>query len=232
MRARTAVLLFSALGAACGGGATAGGGAGGQRAPYPAGTALAVSGEPIPAALVEAAAQRVAEVYPERAASFHTTTALESFVLPRAALAQAHAEARAAARAACDAARERIRAGESAEALGAAELTGTWAQLSLLVWDAARRLEPGEWSEPLEGPGHFALVRLERRGGFEHFPAEEALTVRVLEFGYLPAGDAGPAWDAALGAARLEVVDPAYEELVPETLRYKMKGPKERRSTP
>lgn len=217
---RAAGLLLAALAAACGGGADKD--APPSAAPaYPAGTVLAVGGVPIAAAEVEEAVERVRLVYPDRSASFHATQALQSLVLPRAALRLAYAEPRAAARAECDAARERIRAGEDPEG---PEREGGWGRLSLHVWDTARRLEPGGWSEPFEDLGVFYLVRLVRRGGFERYPAEEVLTVRVLEFGYLPAGFRPPDLDAALAAARLEVVDPAYEDLVPETLRYKMKG--------
>jgi hypothetical protein len=216
--------LLLALAAACGGDAP-------PSAPpaYPPGTVLAVGGAPIAAAEVEEARERVRLVYPERSASFHATQALQSLVLPRAALRLAYAGPRAAARAECDAALARIRAGEDPPG---EEREGGWGRLSLHVWDAARRLDPGQWSEPLEDLGAFYLVRLVRRGGFERHPAEEVLTVRVLEFGYLPATFQPPDLDAALAAARLEVVDPAYEELVPETLRYKMKGTAAGRSSP
>jgi hypothetical protein len=215
--ARAALLLLAVLPAACGGGEAA------SPAPaYPPGTALAVGGAPIPAAEIEAAAERVRLLYPDRTPSFHATQALQTFVLPRAALQHAFAERRAQARADCDAALERIRSGLEP---AAEERTGRWGELSLLVWDAARLLAPGEWSAPLEDLGGFSLVRLERRSGFERHPAEEVLTVNVLEFSYLPPvfeeGDVA----AAMAAARLEVVDPAYADLVPETLRYRMKGP-------
>jgi hypothetical protein len=224
LRQAAAGLFLSALGGSCGGGVTA------ETPPsYPPGTALAVGGLPIPAAEIERAAEAVRLIYPDRSPSFQVTQALQTLVLPRAALRPAYPEERAAARASCEAALRAVRAGDVPPL---EPHTGTWAELSLILWDAARRLAPGTWSEPIERVGGFSLVELVERGGFEASPAEEVLTIRVLDFGYLPAGFETRDLDPAMSAARLEVVDPAYDDLVPERLRYQMRGEPPESSTP
>ena len=190
---------------------------------WPAGTALAVDDEPISAAEVERAAARVGVVYPEHSRSYQVRQGLESLVLPRAALRLVYASERAQARAACDAAWERIRArGEPPEGLAEHRVEGNWGDLTLFYWDHGRSLEPGGWSGPLERIGHFALVQLVERGGYGEDPAEEELHLRVLEFPYLPAGFSPQDLNRALASVQLTVVDPAYDALVPEDLRYRM----------
>jgi len=237
VRAASLLLALAGAGAAC------------DRAEpppiYPEGTALAVSGTPIPAAEIEAAERRVRFLYPSRSREFTLQTALESFVLPRAATAAAFAAEREQARREIDALHERIRAAEDTgdagdagdaddvgdvgdvgdlEDVGARTVTGTAQALTLVLWATARELDVGAWSEPVETIGGFALVQLVARGGYEVRESGEELEVRIVELRYLPDSFSPEDLNAALAAARLRIVDPAYEKAVPQSLRYLMKG--------
>ncbi len=211
---RRALLALVLASAACAGDAE-------RAARFPPGTALAVEGLPIARAEVEAVAARLRLLYPERAESFLLTGALGSFVLPRAAVRAAYAEERERALAACAEVQGAIAAGSAPEL---PEHRGAWDRLSLEYWDAARALEPGAWSAPVERIGSFGLVQLVERGAATELAAEQELVIRVQEFPYIPADFDPAALDAALAAARLEVVDPAFDALLPEDLRYKMRG--------
>jgi hypothetical protein len=190
-------------------------------AAYPPGTVLAVAGEPISGADVERAADHVALIYPSRSREFLIASALGSIILPRAAVAHAYADARDRARAACEAALARARNGED---VAAPEHTGGLDALRLPVFGLARELEVGAWGGPCEVLGSFTIVQLVAREEGARHASEERITVRLLEFGYLPAGFGQPDVAAAMDAARLEIVDPDYALFVPDSARYRMKG--------
>ncbi|MEM7310891.1 MAG: hypothetical protein AAF682_29750 [Planctomycetota bacterium] len=195
--------------------------------PWPAGTAFAVGGEPVSAAAVERAAARVALIYPQRSRSHHVRRALQSQVLPRAALGVVYAESRSEAEAACRATADALHAGGEPPADRPVNaVRGNWGDLRLFYWGIARELELGAWSDPVERMGHFALVQLIERSDSERRGADEELSIRVVEFPYLPVGFAPKDLDEALASVRLIVVDPAYEPFVPEDLRYRMIGRK------
>jgi hypothetical protein len=194
-----------------------------EPAAYPPGTVLAVAGEPISAAEVAETERRVRLLYPSRSPEYATAAALESFVLPRAAVRAAYASERARAAAEAAAAWARIEAGRATEP-EPEEHCGTADDLSLFLWAAARELEPGAWSGPLERIGSFSIVQLVSRDGFDLRETQERICIRALDFGYLPPAFGPEDLDAALRSAKLEIVDPGYEGLVPEHLRYLMKG--------
>lgn len=190
---------------------------------WPAGTAVAVDGEPIAVAEVDRIADWVRPHYPERSRVSWRRTALTWFLLPRAAVASERAAERRAAREASAAAREALVAGT-----GEAEVrqaSGTWGELGLEIWSRARELEPGTWSAPFEAVGRFLLIRLDEAPP-PPAPGEsvgaQRLRVSLVEHLYLPA-DAGPdAVEAAIDGARLEIVDPDFEEVVPESWKLRM----------
>src|SRR6187401_2359544 len=107
LRLAAAGLVLSTLGGACGQGVTAE-----PQPSYPPGTVFAVGGLPIPKAEVEQAVESVQLLYPERSRNFQVTQALQTLVLPRAALRSAYSKERAKARAACEEALRSARAGD------------------------------------------------------------------------------------------------------------------------
>ncbi|MEQ1895314.1 MAG: hypothetical protein ABL998_22470 [Planctomycetota bacterium] len=179
------------------------------------GAVLRVDGRPLTAAEVEHLADGVALLYPEYSRKHARRLALTNELLPRLAGHALQPERWEAARAACAAAFE-------AGALEPRREEGNFGTLGLGLWDAARRLEPGTWSEPIELFGRFVRVRLEERDRAPD-PRAEQLAVLVLEFPYLALAEAHNAYDFALDRAQLEIVDPAWREAVPETWQHRMR---------
>ncbi len=188
---------------------------------WPPGTVLALDDVPITAADVDRVAERIAAVYPQHSAGFHRREALGSFLLPRAALQAYYADARAEAEEKCRSERALLVAGDE-RAPEPIPITATPEQDTFFHWGSARGLEPGAWSDPLERMGNFVLLRLDAR-----VEDSEALELSVVEFPYVPAAFSPKDLDAAFASARLNVVDPAYDELIPERLRYAMRGESE-----
>jgi hypothetical protein len=188
-------------------------------APPPAqsadGAVLRVDGLPLTAAEIEHLADGVELLYPEYSRQHARRLALTNELLPRLAGHALQPERWAEARAACAAAFE-------AGALVPRREEGNFATLGLGVWDAARRLAPGTWSEPVELFGRFVRVRLEARDGASD-PRAEELDVLLLEFPYLAVSEAQNAHDFALERAVLEIVDPAWRTAVPETWQHRMR---------
>ena len=82
-------------------------------------------------------------------------------------------------------------------------------------------LELNQWSEVLEEPGGFARVRLLERKETKE-PAYTSLRVDRLEASYLLTD---PSWrppDDELQKHRLTIVDPAWDTIVPERVKYLM----------
>ena len=202
-------------------------------APAPAedqGVVLRVEDQPIRASEVDRLAAMVGELYPQYTRAHRRRLALTNVLLPRAAAAAARPEERARARAAVRAAQTELDAFDDdpgwAERLGglAHRVEGPWDVVGGFdLWGHARALAPETWSEPLERVGSFDLVRLRSRQEAAD-PAAEVLELDVVRFPYLPPGTTAADVDALLDGARLEIVDPAWRELVPEALQYRMRG--------
>jgi hypothetical protein len=210
-RARAALCL---LAAACGPAEPPR--AAGAAPAWPAGTVLAVAGEPVRAQEVEPLAEDIGLLYPEYSPTHRRRLALTNGILARAAGRTSHAEAWAAAR-------ERARqARAQPDALEPRAVQGDWRALGLELWSAARRLEPGTWSEPLELTGRWVLVRLEGRALDAR--RVELLELELCEFPYLDP----PTVEQAIAASRLEIVDPTWNATVPEDWKHRMAGGPER----
>ena len=97
---------------------------------------------------------------------------------------------------------------------------GNWNQVGLTVWLVARGLEPGAHSGVVELPGRFAVIRLEARDGARN-PALERVQVLLEAFPYTDRLDT--VLQDYLGG-ELEIVDPAWDEIVPGALKYEMTG--------
>lgn len=188
-------------------------------AAWPAGTVLAVNGQPIDASAALPWEQDVALLYPGYGPIQCRRLALTNIVLPRAAAGTLAPEARERARRTCEEARERIEehAGEAIPS------TGTWRVLGFDLWGAARRLAPGVWSDPIELPGRWVLLRLVAiEPG--RAPDEEELTLERLEFPYVDPAEPGKELRAAIDASTLVVVDADWGEAIPEDWKHRMKG--------
>jgi hypothetical protein len=102
-------------------------------------------------------------------------------------------------------------------------LEGGFRAIGLPLWSAARHLPPGEWSGPIELAGRWVRVRLDGRAEALDTRQEE-LELALLEFPFILPEEARERADAALEAVELTVLDPAWEETVPESWKHRMRG--------
>jgi hypothetical protein len=147
-------------------------------------------------------------------------------VLPRAALAARHAEARARAL-------EQARVWLAHTRGDVPELDfepppeeaheGHWRDLGYYLFAAARELPLFEWHGPLEGVGYVDVVRVDACQRGER-PIDDRLCIALRRFGYLPEATTRADVEGWIDAARLEIVDPAWADVVPTYWKHRMRG--------
>jgi len=194
---------------------------------WPAGTVVAIDDVPVTASEVAQDTLSVLLIEPESGEVQWKRQAFLAVSLPRAVQrTRISSEARDKARRSIEEQFERIQKGtlmgprQDAEVFGHA-MEGTWQVLGLTVWGNAMALELNQWSEVLEEPGGFARVRLLERKETKE-PAYTSLRVDRLEASYLLTD---PSWrppDDELQKHRLTIVDPAWDTIVPERVKYLM----------
>ena len=203
------------------------GGAAPETRAWPEGTVLAVDDVPITLAEVDPVADAIAEVYPEYTRAHARRLALTNVVLPRAAAANRFPDARAAM---LEVARQRLAdLASGSEETGAIEISGRFGQLDLDLWLVARTLEPGAWGGPFDLVGRWSLVRLDEIEIPDGIVEAALYRLSVIRFPYAGRAeehylDAGEAIEAAIDASRLEFVDPAWRNVLPEAWKRRMKG--------
>ncbi len=192
---------------------------------WPAGVVLAVDDVPIHEAEVDHASAAVQLIEPAVSPAQLRRLALSNIVLPRAL---AHALAPREREAALKLARERL-AELRAESVGPArpdglmgeQVEGMWTDLGLGNWYAALELPDDAWSEPIEDAGGFVLMRrLWRRDG--PVPMATVVAIDALRFDWIDSAQRRARLDAALDRHKLQIVDPAWREIVPELYQYRM----------
>lgn len=211
---------------ACGGSPAASG----EAEDWPEGTVLVLDGTPISAEEVDRDCASIVLIYPADSPEQLRRRALNNITFPRFI-------ARDLSDGAWESSRDRARetAQRIAEGLGPTEaagppspegnhdriLEGYPLEVGLNLWAAATRLEPGVWSEPLEEPGGFHLIRvLEQQFGSR--PSETRVKIAVLDFPYLGRTQVESIQTVMHNDARLEIVDPAWKQIVPELTQYRM----------
>lgn len=219
---RTAAALVLALAVACG--ACSGGNepssasgtssTGARGAPSAPGVVLRVDELELTAAEVEPLARDIAELYPEYSTLHVRRLALTNELLTRLALRAVDPTGWAAARDACAAA--------DPAAYEATRVEGAFRGLGLALWSAARHLPEREWSGPIELAGRWVRLRLDRRAEHADVRREE-LELALLEFPFVPPEEARARMDAALDTVALTLVDPAWDDAVPETFKHRMR---------
>lgn len=197
---------------------------------YPEDTVLAIDGIPVPRAEVEEVAAAIAEHYPANVERQNLRLALTNDTLERYAVRARDRARREQALRECEQASARIRAGETPS--GTVAMEGAFRDFrgDLRLWARVRGLAPGTWTGPLELTGRFVLARVDavehpQPGGEPH--ASDVLHLTLLLFPYLDTSyreglDAATSIREAVDASHLELVDPAYAEVVPAEWLYRM----------
>jgi hypothetical protein len=191
---------------------------------WPPGTVIAIDGEAILAEEVDLPSAWIERIEPGSSSQHLRRLALTNVVIPRRiAGAIAGDEARERARAEALATLESLASGSPEAPATAGEPTSTegdWLELGIVAWGTAMDLAEGRWSGVVEDVGRFVLLR---RLGQDPAPIPGAIRVRLelIEFPYL-AGVGRGALEQAYAQHRLEIVDPAWREIVPEHIQYKM----------
>jgi len=186
---------------------------------WPAGTVLVLDGAPITAPEVDAYVEGLRAIMPAYTLTHRRRQALINLVLPLVWGRVHHPEEREEASARAEAWRAAYLAGELVEGPGE-ERAGNWDILGVDVWSALRELEPNEWSEVVELPGRFVVVQLLERTG-DPRGGRETFRGHVVEFPYVK-HPGNLTHDCLEG--RLEIVDPAWREIVPGLWKYSMKA--------
>jgi hypothetical protein len=210
-RPSLSVLLIGLWAAACGPSA--------PKVELPEGTVMTLNGAAITAAEVDAVADTVALIDPAYTQPHCRRVALTTVIFPRTFGRELAPQERAQARREAEAWDAARRAGTLTGPLEAPVL-GTWEDLGIDLWDGLRELEVGAWSEPLELSGRFAVVQLLDRD-HDVRPGHELFEVQLKAFPYVTTPES---LKELCLEARLEILDPEWDPIVPGFWKYKMRG--------
>jgi hypothetical protein len=181
---------------------------------------LVCAGDPIRADEVDPIAEALKPLGPKFSEPHLRRLALTNVRLPLAAgRAQGGAERRDRALSDAEASYSSLEGAADATGDGPGILIeGAQDVLGVPLWVLIQGLEPKVWTGPSELPGQFVVIKLLKRDQGAQ-PQRERFTVRVLAFPYVddPPSLAGEAINSTL-----EVVDEAWEPLVPGFWRYQM----------
>jgi hypothetical protein len=177
---------------------------------------------------VRARAQALEILFPAATEPELARLALTNELLQERAIAERYRDARSAALAESRRILAELQSGAEEPALlsGAQRrsVEGDWRALGFPVWYLVRGQAPGVWSEPLDATGQIVLVRLDRRDGNAD-PALERFGATIVYVPYLPDPRLEPgAADRAIDSTELEILDPAFAEIVPEMWKHRMAG--------
>ncbi len=183
----------------------------------PAGTVMVLDGQPITAAEVDIYVEDLGAIMPAYTVTTRRRQALTNLVLPLVFGRIHNPEARKSARAEAEAWRRAFLAGELVAGPGE-EKVGNWDILGVDVWWILRHLNEEAWSEVVELPGRFVVVQLLGRDRNKH-GGREFFSAHVVEFPYVK-HPGNLSHDCLEG--ELEIVDPAWREIVPGLWKYSM----------
>jgi hypothetical protein len=101
------------------------------------------------------------------------------------------------------------------------ERKGRFLDLGFEMWRTALQAEPGKWSQVLETPGSFHILRVKSREEGS-LPSLTWFTIGVFDFPYLDPETARATIEAALDRSRLTILDESWRDAVPAAWRYRL----------
>lgn len=192
-----------------------------EAAAVPAGAVVSIDGVPVLASEVDLVAAEIGVLHPAFTLPQRRRSALLEVVLPRLYALRGNEEARAAALERAQEFRAQVVAAQDESELPPAAETH-WRAMGVDIWLAVHELEIGVWSEPLEVPGAFVVARIVARDRAAKANAE-TLRMNLEIFAWVP--ERGQLfWE--MRAAKLEILDPAWEDVVPASWKHAMSGDK------
>jgi hypothetical protein len=182
---------------------------------WPPGTILALNGEPVLEQEVDADIEAMLDIDNAFVETQRRRLVLINITLPRTYAQSLDPQRRARALASAEAWLAEGDGGPGEEDFGI-EAEGNWDSIGLDVWLVARDMQPGETTGIVELPGRYAVIRLKERDD-NHTRNLEVMRLCIETFPFVDDPQA-PFMDFA--QAKLEIVDPAWREVVPGFLKY------------
>ena len=190
---------------------------------WPAGTVLAVGGEPIAAEEIDRDMAVVMQVAVDSVARDLQRKALVHLTLPRAIGRALGGKRRARVLAEVEAWRAELAAGEQAGPLGLEHLSGGYGDMDLALWGAALDTPIGAWTEIQDVGGEFVFGRVLARS--EHtIAAGTVVEVEAARRAYLEGPSPQAEVERAMDRLTLTIVDPLWREVVPEIIQHRMRA--------
>ena len=221
-----AVIALAAFVAACNPSAADAPKAAAQAKTWPPGTVLAVDELPIGAEEVDAVSVYTERIEPHSSAPQLRRLALTNVVLPRALSRLMAPEARERARRDADEMLAKLKRDPpmpSTKEDGAYGeiVTAGFTQLGIVPWGVAMDLGDGAWSDVIEEVGRFVILkRIAKIDG--PLPMATQVKVDALAFPWLPLETLRVDVEAEHDKHKLTIVDPAWSDIVPEWIQYRM----------
>ena len=223
---RAAILVLASFVAACDHGASQSQQKPAQPRTWPAGTVLAVDDTLITSEEIDAVSVYTERIEPQSSAPQLRRLALTNIVLPRVLSRLMAPQEREKALEEAQSTLTSIKNGTLVLPLkpdGAygEMLTVGWPQLGILPWGIAMDLDDGAWSEVIEDVGRFVLLKRVKRIDAP-LPMATQVQVDVLAFPWLPVATMRVDVEQEHDKHKLTIVDPAWNEIVPELIKYRM----------
>lgn len=198
---------------------------------YPEGTVLAANGQGVTAEEVDRFIELMSMVEPANVKADNRRKSLANIWIPvlaaRAVFPEERLETFQIAQELLSTARE---TGDLPPGVEARYMTGTWADVGMVEWLAARATAPGGFSELVENPGSWTFMKVLAHGVPEGQPFEPTtqVTVQIVDVPFFETENMRDLLLSAIDQTEFEVIDPAWETLVPPYYLYKKKPIEER----
>ncbi|MCP3918199.1 MAG: hypothetical protein GY711_21830 [bacterium] len=190
---------------------------------HPAGAILRVDAGYVYANEVDAFVETIGLIEPDESLPSLRRKALANICMPRAVARQLDPQAYERARQEVSTLYEAVLAGEGLATDGPQieKLEGHWrSEFGMDVWGLARSETEGIWSDVHETVGGFTFFRVVSAPPSEEWDLNTRITIERVFVPYLPPEGPFLLLQQAVDQADFEVVDPAWEELVPAHFKY------------